>query len=327
MILSKTTGALKAQTQTKAWPYVIIFVGLLIGAAGPIFIRLAQSEGIPSLVVTAIRQVLAVILLTPFILSNYRHELRHLAARDLLFAALTGVVLALRFVLLFEAFNNTSVLIAGVLNGSGPLWVALTEILFLKTTFDRKFWLGLTLALAGGAIIGFAGFDGGSSLGNNPSLGVLYALGSALLSAFYLNVGRSVRARVSFWPYLWLIFLFAGIASLVAVFAAGQSLTGYSPQGYVWLVILTITAQLVGHGSMNYALAYVAATFVSISAQMGNVISATLAFLFFAELPGPLQFLGSVVIIAGVIFSIVGKSQSKVIDPKPDQEVTGPREG
>ncbi|HLV34469.1 MAG TPA: EamA family transporter, partial [Spirillospora sp.] len=159
MNLTETAGILKAQTQTKAWPYLVIFAGFFIGAGGPILIRLAQSEGIPSLVIVAYRQIISVLFLTPIILSSHRHELRQLAPRDLIWAALAGIVLAVRFFLMFEAFNNTSVLITGVLNGSGPLWVALTEVIFLKAVFNRNIWLGLFLALVGGVLMAFAGFD------------------------------------------------------------------------------------------------------------------------------------------------------------------------
>ena len=252
--MNRTAVVLKHHSQAKNWPYIVIFVGLGVGATGPILIRLAQSEGIPSLAVVAIRQILSTLFLTPVVLLNYRHELRQLALRDLIFAGLTGIVVALRFVLLFEAYNNISILLSGVFNGSGPLWVALVEIVFLKATFDRRIWLGLAMAVAGGAIIGIAGFDGGTSLGNNPTLGALYALSSAALSAIYFNVGRSLRARVSLWPYLWLIFLFAAFASLVASAASGTYLTGYSAKGYLWLFLLTIVAQFFGHGAINFAL-------------------------------------------------------------------------
>jgi len=293
----------RARTQSQTWPYVLILSAFFIGAGGPILIRLTQSEGIPSLVIVAYRQLISLMFFTPFVLARHRHELRQLGLRDLLFAALAGIVMAVRFLLMFEAYNNTSVMIVGVLSGSGPLWVALAETMFLKAVLGRHIWLGLFLALAGGIMIAFAGFDGGTSLGNNPTLGVLYALASAFLSAFYLNIGRSIRSRLSFWSYIWLIFLFASITSVLATFAAGMPLTGYSAKGYFWLVVLTITAQVIAHGAINYVLAYVSATFVSISSQVSNVVSVLLDYLVFAELPGLLQVVGSVIIIAGVLIS------------------------
>jgi drug/metabolite transporter (DMT)-like permease len=299
----------RIKSQTTTWPYMVVFVGFFIGSTGPILIRLAQGEGMSSLAIVAGRQIISTLFLTPLVLHRYRHELRQLSRRNLIFAALAGIIMAVRFVIMFEAFNNTSVLITGVFSGSGPLWVALIEVVILKATFNRNIWIGVFLAIVGGVVIAVAGFDGGTSLGNNPALGALYALTGAFLSAFYLNFGRAARGHISFWPYLWLVFGFATVTSIIAMIVTDTPFTGYSPQAYLWLFILTITAQLIAHGAMNFALRYASATFVSIVAQMTTVISAIGAFLVFGELPGPIQILGSLIIILGVSVATIGKSR------------------
>ena len=289
-----------SSTNSRTWAYMVVFLGFVIGSGGPVLIRLAQSEGMSSLAIVAGRQIISLLVLTPLVLSRYRHELRQLSRRNLLFAALAGTIMAARFVVMFEAFNNTSVLIAGVFNGSSPLWVALIEVLILKAVFSRNMWLGIFLAIVGGVVIALAGFDGGTSLGNNPALGAIYALLASFLSAFYLNFGRVARGHISFWPYLWLIFVFATITSVIAMIATQTPFTGYTPEAYMWLIILTITAQLIAHGAMNYALAYVSATFVSLAAQSTTILSAILAYMTFGELPTVLQVVGSVIVIFGV---------------------------
>ena len=263
----------------------------------------------PSLAIVAGRQIISMVILTPLILSRYRHELRLLSLRNLLFAGVAGTLMAVRFFILFEAFNNTSVLITGVFNGSGPLWVGLTEAIFLKAVFNRNTWAGVLLALVGGIVIALAGFDGGTSMGNNALLGGAYALLSAFLSAFYLVLGRVARGQVSFWPYLWLVFAFAAVTSLIGALLTGTPLTGYSTNAYIWLFLLTLTAQLVAHGAMNYALAYVSATFISISSQLTTVLSAIAAFLVFGETPGLMQVVGSAIIIAGVTVATLGRAR------------------
>ena len=293
--------------QSKSWPFIIVFSGFAIGAAGPILIRLTQQAGMPSLAIVAGRQIISMLFLTPLVLRNHWHEIRALSRHDFLFAALAGIVMAVRFVIMFEAFNNVSILIAGVLNGSGPLWVALMEIVFLKAVFHRNIWLGLFCALAGGIIMAVAGFDGGTSLGNNPLLGTGLALLAAFLSAIYLNVGRSVRHRVSFMAYLWLIFSFATVTAVALMLITNTPFTGYVPEAYGWLVLLTITAQLIAHGAMNYALGFVSATFVSITAQVSSVLSAIGAFLVFGETPTILQVVGSLIIIVGVSIATASK--------------------
>ena len=292
-----------------SWPYMIVFIGFFVGSSGPLLIRLAQAEGMPSLAIVAGRQIISLVFLTPLILLHHRHELRRLSRKNMVFSALAGIVMAVRFVILFEAFNNTSVLITGIFSGSGPLWVALIEVVVLKATFNRNIWIGVLLAIVGGVIIAVAGFDGGASLGNRPVLGALYALTGAFLSAFYLNIGRAARGHISFWSYLWLVFGFATLTSVIAMIATDTPFTGYTPNAYLWLFVLTITAQLIAHGATNYALRYVPATFISIAAQMTTVLSAIGAFFLFGELPGPLQVVGSVIIILGVSVATIGRSR------------------
>jgi drug/metabolite transporter (DMT)-like permease len=298
-------AALKPQSKT--WPFIVIFGGFAIGAGGPILIRMTQEAGMSSLAIVAGRQIISMLFLTPLVLRNHWHEIRARSRRDVLFAALAGIVMAIRFVIMFEAYNNVSILVAGVLNGSGPLWVAFMEILFLKAVFQRNIWLGLFFALLGGVLMALAGFDGGTSLGNNPLFGAGLALLAAFLFGFYLNAGRSVRHRVSFMAYLWLITSFATITAVIAMFATGTPFTGYTPEAYYWLIILTIVAQLIAHGAMNYGLGFVSATFVSITAQVSSVLSAIGAFLVFGETPTPLQIVGSVIIIIGVSIATASK--------------------
>lgn len=309
--VSAFTERLRAGTRSEHWPWLVIFIGFAVGSFGPLFIRAVLVAGMPSVAIVAGRQLIASVLLTPLVLRHHRHELRHLSRRNLFFATLAGIVLAVRFYFQFEAFNNTSVLLTGVFGGSGPLWVALIEVSLLRALFNRKVWAGMLLAVAGGVIIALAGFDGGTSPGNNALLGAVYALTAALLSAFYLNFGRLARGQISFWPYLWLIFCIAAVVSVIVALLAGVPLTGYSNEAWLTLIALTITAQLFGHGSMNYSLGHLPATYISVFAQATIVFSAVGAFFLFGEQPGPAQLLGSLVIILGVTLVTLGRQRQK----------------
>jgi drug/metabolite transporter (DMT)-like permease len=77
---------------------------------------------------------------------------------------------------------------------------------------------------------------------------------------------------------------------------------GYSPRGYGAILLLTLTAQLIGHGIHNYVLRRLSATTVAITSQLGTVISLILAFVFFHELPNELQIPGMIAMIVGVTF-------------------------
>ena len=64
-------------------PFVVLGVGLLAISFGAILARLAQAEGVSSLVVASWRLGLAALIITPLALVHARRELRALDRRQL----------------------------------------------------------------------------------------------------------------------------------------------------------------------------------------------------------------------------------------------------
>ncbi|MBZ0301040.1 MAG: DMT family transporter [Anaerolineae bacterium] len=296
-------------TTSQWWPYLIFGIGILAGSTGPIFLRLAQAEFVPSPIMTAFRLTIAALTFTPLVLRRYQAELRRLRKRDFVIALAAGGIFSIHFTFVFESYKFTSILIAGVLIGSIPLWTALIERFILHVHLGRTIWIGLGVALAGGAMISLSGIMASTDLGSGILIGGSLALTGAVLGAIYLVTGRTLRNHISFVPYVWLIFTSAAVISLLTVVVGGYSLSGYSPEGYFWVLMSTIFPQIIAHGSFNYVLAYLPATLISLSGQLTNVIGAAAAFFIFAELPGPLQIIGSAVIIVGVVMVIFGQSK------------------
>lgn len=290
-------------------PYLFVLIGLAIGSFAPLLARQSQAEGVPSIMIAATRLCLSALILTPLVLRRYSHELRRLTRWDWFLGAAAGVTLARHFVLLFFAFENTTILIAGVLAGSAPLWVALLEVFIFKTRFRRIVWIGLLLAIVGGVLISMP--DGEIVLGANPMLGALLALSSAISVSIHLIFARTVRQRLSSLSFSWVIFSFAGLATLIPLVLTRTPITGYSPEAYLWLALLTIGPQLIAQSAFGYSLAYLPAVFISLLGQVVTVGSALLAIVIFNEVPRPLQVAGSVVVIIGVVLAGQRKSNSK----------------
>src|SRR5690606_15670295 len=140
-------------------------------------------------------------------------------------------------------------------------------------------------------------------------VGGALALSAAVLGAVYLIVGRSLRRHVSFVPFTWLICSSAAVVALLTLVAGHIPITGYSTEGYFWILMAAIFPQLIAHGAFNYVLAYLSPTLVSMNGQLTNVLGAAAAFFLFAELPGPMQLIGSAIIIVGVMFVIFGQTK------------------
>jgi drug/metabolite transporter (DMT)-like permease len=178
------------------------------------------------------------------------------------------------------------------------------------TSFLVSFILaGIVLTLLGTAVVGL-----GSACANGcPSLatfvqgraftGDMLALLGAVAGAVYLSVGRVLRATVSLTSYIFVIYAMAAIVLLLAVWVARLPLAGYPSQANVWLLLLALVPQLIGHSSFNWALRYLPATYVAVTI-LGEPVGATiLAGLLLKEIPGPLELAGAALILAGIIIA------------------------
>ena len=287
-----TAASLRSTLRTTIMPWryhLLLLLGAFTGGWASILGRMAQGEGVPTVYIIAFRQLMSALVLTPFVLHYYRAELGQLRRREILFAAIAGFWFAIHLLIGVEGLKHTSVLVNMVLGGTSPLWIALLEVSLMKHRFSKWVWIGLLFTLGGSIIIALGG--GNSGLGDNPGLGSLLSIGAAVTGSLYAIMGRESRKRLSFMPYIWMVFSFAAATSLIVVVFTGTPVSGYSVAGYIDLALLVLLPQLVGHLIYNYVLRHLSATYTAIVGQFGVIMSVVLAFFIFSEVPGALQLL------------------------------------
>ncbi len=281
---------------------LVLLGGIVAVSTASILIRYAQPAT-SSLTIAAGRLVFATLALAPFALARHGGTLARLTARDLRLAALAGIFLAAHFALWIASLERTTVARSVVLVTTTPLWVGLLSPLVLREPLTRRLALGIALALAGGVIVGL-GDAGGTRAVAGPAgralLGDLMALSGAWMMAGYLMVGRRLRAGLALVPYVFVVYGMAAVVLVVALTATGRSLFGLAPATYLWLTLLALVPQLLGHSSFNWALRYLPASFVAIALLGEPVGSSALAWGLLHEVPTPLELGGAVLILAGI---------------------------
>jgi drug/metabolite transporter (DMT)-like permease len=192
--------------------------------------------------------------------------------------------------------------------------VAILAPLTIKEPVSRLVLVGMGLALVGGTIIGLSDscalFQGGITcpplgefLAGDAFLGDFLALIGAFAAAGYFLIGRRLREKVSLIPYVFVVYGMAAILLTVVMFATGQSPIGYPPKIYIWLLLLALVPQLLGHSTFNWALRYLSAAYVSITLLGEPVGSAILAFLILDEVPSALMLFGAILILVGILIA------------------------
>jgi drug/metabolite transporter (DMT)-like permease len=289
---------------------LVLLAGILAVSTASIFIRYAQPAASP-LTIAAGRLVFATLALAPFALTRHRAALARLTTRELRLAVLAGLFLAAHFALWIASLERTTVASSVVLVTTTPLWVGLLSPLVLREPLTRRLALGIALALAGGVIVGLGSPDvmraATAGVGRGGALqGDLMALSGAWMMAGYLMVGRRLRSGLALVPYVFVVYGMAALLLTVAMAATGRSLFGLAPATYLWLVLLALVPQLLGHSSFNWALRYLPASFVAIALLGEPVGSSALAFGLLHEVPTPLEFGGALLILAGIAIATLG---------------------
>ena len=290
-------------------PVIGLTLAILAASTASILIRFAQTDA-PSLVIAVYRLSIASLILTLVLLSRYRNDLQAMTKREVSLTLISGVFLSIHFATWITSLEYTSVASSVVLVQTAPLFVALLSPLILRERLSRSIVAGLILALIGSLIIGLSDAcswsDGlrcpsiGSFFRGSAMKGDLLALAGAAAGAGYIMIGRRVRSTVTLIPYITLTYGTASVVLIVLMLRAGQSPFGYSPQTYLWFLLLALLPQLFAHSTYNWALRYLSAALVSIS-QLGEPVSSTiLAYLILRETPTMLRIVGAVIILTGI---------------------------
>ena len=284
---------------------MMLVIGILAVSLAAVFIRLAQEENVPSLVIAGGRLLVATILLIPIIIqrADYRAQIQTVSRQDALLILLSGIFLSLHFVTWISSLEYTSVLISGVLVTTSPIWVV------LKSRLSWGVILGLGMALVGGIII--ATPSGGTitpPTADNPFLGGILAVLGAMAVAVYLIIGRKMRGKIALTPYIFMVYGVGAITTMLVILITNTPFLGLSSAGYGWVILMAVMPQLIGHTSLNYALGYLPATIVSLSTQTEPIFSAIGAFLIFGELPSWAQGLGGAIVLIGVVSATISNA-------------------
>lgn len=288
-------------------PILALVIGVLAVATAAIFIRLAQGDGVPSLSVAAGRLVVASLLLTIPALGQHRTQIRSLTTNELRLIVLAGIFLAVHFAAWISSLEYTSVTNSVVLVTTSPLWVALLTPFFIDDRISRWVITGLVLALLGGIVVALGGDAGDPPTRPDPLLGNGLSVIGAMAAAGYFMIGRQLRQRLHVVTYIWSVYSTTAVVLLGVLLLTGGTLLGFSATGYLWIVLLGIVPQLMGHSSFNYALAFFPAVYVSIVTLAEPIGSSVLAIIFLSEYPGLLSVIGSVFILGGI--AVASKEQ------------------
>ena len=279
---------------------MVIIAGLAAISFGSILVRFSQEA--PPLVISFYRMFWSLVILAPFsVLSGNRVSLLKIEWRRVL----AGIALALHFAFWITSLSYTSVAVSVLLVNTSPILVALLSYL----VFSEK----LTIAGASGIILTICGsilLVWGDLARVGDTRGAVLALLGALMLGIYLVTGKKIRKSASLLEYVLPVYFLAAIILAGLVFVQGSQFLGYSGRTHLFMFLLGLIPQVMGHTSYNWAIRHVSATLVSIIIVMEPFLAAIWAWWLLGESVTLVIIGGGILVAAGIIL-VSGKGIRK----------------
>ena len=276
--------------------YGLIVLAIVTVSFSAILIRLAGEA--PVLTIAAWRLALATFFLIPFFIKGRRRGT--LARRDVALCLLSGAFLALHFIFWIASLRHTSVASSVMLVSTVPIFMGIGSLVFLKERVSSSLWLAIALSVCGGVIIGW----GDVQIDSGGLYGDLMAVGGALMASAYFLIGRRVRQRLPLSVYIFLSYGTAACVLLLTTLGTQTPLVGFSPLVYLYLALLAVGPQLIGHTTFNWTLKYLPAATVAVLILGEPIGSTLLAYLLLGEILTLLKGIGAALILVGIYFSL-----------------------
>jgi drug/metabolite transporter (DMT)-like permease len=277
---------------------IFLPIGIIAVSTASIFIKLCDA---PALIIAAYRMVLASLILIPFV--GYQKIWQGWNRTEIKWMILSGILLSLHFAFWIASLKYTSVASSVVLVSTHPIFVGIGGWLFLKERLGLNLILGILLSFSGSGLISYGDmtFSGGVLRGDG------LALLGAMTAAGYFLVGKRVRKNQDLLSYIFPVYSAAGLVLIILSLLLQKPFFGYSPTTYLFMFLLALVPQLIGHTTFNWALRYLPASMVSITILGEPIGSTLLAYFILGEKLTFLKILGGIFIFSGILIALKKK--------------------
>lgn len=292
--------------KSKSTPYIILFFAVFFLSTSAIFVKIASA---PASITAFYRLLFTSIILFPFLIfkKEHREELKKLSKKQWELGVLSGLLLAVHYVLWFESLNYTSVASSTVIVCLQPLFALIGGFFIFKEKYSNLALSGCLIAICGSVVIGWGDFQ----VSSIALIGDIMALIAAAIIAGYFMVGQHIRTALSAVSYSFLSFgsgtLFLGLYSLITK----VSFIGYSIKTWGAFFGLAFMATILGQFIFAWLLKWLRASIISMSILGEAVGTCILSYFILSEKITLQQGVGIVIILLGLGIFLSQSSKKK----------------
>ncbi len=265
----------------------------MCGATAVIMIKASDEH---PFLVASYRLIIASVVLFPFFLRDLQTYEGKYGWRQISWAVLPAIALAVHFMSWVVGARMTQVANASLIANLTPVAMPFFVWLFFAERVNRQEIIGTLFTLAGLVVLTGSNFQ----LDKTHFTGDLICFGSMLAFAMYLALGRKNGGRLSLWLYMVPLYFMAGMFSLIGALFVVNPIKPYSLHNLLYILGLGIIPTVFGHTILNYSLKFFRGQVVSVTNLSQPLFAGIMGFLFFGEKPRPIFYLAAGLILVGI---------------------------
>ena len=270
----------------------ILLLGILgIGTSGPLIAKSLMP--VPTLIFW--RNLCGSLIMAPFAIKKGEWKVRA-NRRAIGIAAISGIFLALHFIGFFLAMRFTSVAAGTALTALQPIFSAI-YVRFKGGHIARISLIGMLIAFS--SVVVITGVD--LTLSLRAFEGDLFAILCAALAAIYVMIGSNVQKDIATSTYTSVCYGVCALTILPVIFLTGSTFIAFPRIQWLWLILLVLGAQILGHTMFNLSLKRLSPVVVSLIVFFEVPVASIFAWIWLHQKP-------SIGIIPGVIGILIGCS-------------------
>ena len=277
--------------------FMLIGSMLIFGTVG-VFRRFIP---LPSAMLACIRGLLGGIFLCAVILIKRRSLRFSFSKKQVLLLILGGAFLGANWILLFEAYNNTSVAVATLCYYAEPTIVILLSPLIFREKLTLKKSLCASVSLVGIALVSGVIGNGDQLAGNIK--GIFFGLGAALLYSAVVIVNKKNPTDDSYGSTVIELFSAAFVLLPYVIIYEDFSRISLSPFALIMIVSVGILHTGVAYSLYFGSMRALPSQTVALMSYIDPVFALVLSAVFLKEPMTPLMLIGAVLIIGAAAFS------------------------
>lgn len=293
---SKETN--KENTKDNAKDKFLLVLSMIIFGTIGIFRRYIE---LPSGFLAMSRGFIGTAYLVIFVLATKKGISRESIKKNALPLILSGAFIGFNWILLFEAYNYTSVAVATLCYYMAPMIVIAVSPVILKEKLSGKKIVCVLVALAGMVLV--SGVTGMESFKLSEMKGVLLGLGAALLYATVVLMNKKIK---DIGPYDKTIVQLASAGAVMLVYTLlveNVSKSDFSLVAVIMLVIVGVVHTGVAYAWYFGSMKSISAQTVALFSYLDPIIAIVLSAVILREDVGAMEAVGAVMVLGAAVMA------------------------